>query len=299
MDLRRLTCFATVAETLHFGRAAESLGMSQSAVSTHVRRLEEEVGADLLVRSTRRVALTPAGTELRERLAVALPALEQALTGLDDVAAGRGGRLRLGYVSSASYALLPAAVRTLRHERPGIELVLEPLTTAEQLERIQEGTLDVGIVRDPDPGAPFHPRTVLTEPLVACLPSSHSLAGREAIEPVDLLDDALIGYPRHLMPGYVDLVHAVFGAHAGRVRHAHRVVHQETALGFIAAGEGVGILPAGVRDQLPAAVRALPLLTPLRSRICAVTSRHPSVSPAAAALVAALADAAVDVAAAP
>ena len=171
--------------------------------------------------------------------------------------------------------------------------------TAEQLERIQEGTLDVGIVRDPDPGAPFHPRTVLTEPLVACLPSSHPLAGRETIEPADLLDDALIGYPRHLMPGYVDLVHAVFGAHAGRVRHAHRVVHQETALGFIAAGEGVGILPAGVRDQLPAAVRALPLLTPLRSRICAVTSRHPSVSPAAAALVAALADAAVDVAAAP
>lgn len=285
MELRQLTYFSVVAEELHFGRAAERLHISQPPLSVQIRKLEQELGTPLLLRSTRRVELTPAGAELQARLAQLLPLLHEAVGGLDEVRSGARGRLTAGFVSSASYTLLPASVRRFRTERPQVELRLVPLTSAEQLERIQEGVLDVAIVRDPSRDIPFHRIPLRSERLVACMAADHPLAARARIHPAELLDSPFIGYPRHLMPGYVDLVHSLFDAERQRPRYAQKVIHQETALGFIATGEGISVLPAGVREQLPASIRAVELDTELRSETAAITAGAEPANPAAQAFL--------------
>jgi DNA-binding transcriptional LysR family regulator len=95
----------------------------------------------------------------------------------------------------------------------------------------------------------------------------------------------LIGYPRHLMAGFVDLVHAALAPARAQLRYAHKVVHEETALGFVAAGEGLTVLPETVREQLPASIRAVPIDTELRSRLVAVTAPSGGESSAATAFV--------------
>lgn len=286
MELRQLRYFAVLAEELHFGRAAERLHMSQPPLSVQLRKLEDELGVPLLDRSTRRVELTAAGLELQERLAQVLPMLDDALTGLDEVRAGMRGHVEIGFVSSASYTVLPAAVRRFRELRPHVEPRLTPLTTAEQIERVQEGQLDVAIVRDPSPSELYAVVPLVDERLVVCAPRDHALAAADAgagrVAPADVLEHPLIGYPRHLMPGFVDLVHAALAPARRQLRYAHKVVHQETALGFVAAGEGVTVLPESVREQLPASIRAVELATDLSSRLVAVTA--PGDAPSAAAL---------------
>lgn len=284
MELRQLRYFAVLAEELHFGRAADRLHMSQPPLSVQLRKLEDELGVPLLDRSTRRVELTAAGLELQERLAQVLPMLDDALTGLDEVRAGMRGHVEIGFVSSASYTVLPAAVRMFRELRPHVEPRLSPLTTAEQIERVQEGQLDVAIVRDPSPSELYAVTPLVDERLVVCAPRDHALAagGAGRVAPADVLEHPLIGYPRHLMPGFVDVVHAALAPTRRQLRYAHKVVHQETALGFVAAGEGVTVLPESVREQLPASIRAVELDTDARSRLVAVTA--PGDAPSAAAL---------------
>ncbi len=285
MELRQLRYFAVLAEELHFGRAAERLHMSQPPLSVQLRKLEDELGVPLLDRSTRRVELTAAGLELQQRLAQVLPLLDEALTGLDEVQLGMRGRVSIGFVSSASYTALPAGLRWFREARPHVEPQLLPLTTSEQIERVQEGQLDVGIVRDPAPSALYASTPLRSERLVACVPRDHALAAAELVTPAEVVEHPLIGYPRHLMAGFVDLVHAALAPARRQLRYAHKVVHEETGLGFVAAGEGITVLPETVREQLPASIRAVTIDTELRSQLVAVTAPGGVESAAAAAFV--------------
>lgn len=283
MELRQLEYFLAVAEEEHFGRAARRLHMSQPPLSVQVHKLERELAVTLFDRSSRRVRLTAAGMELARRLSDLLPRLRESVADLDQIQEGVVGSLRVGFVSSASYTLLPSAVRAFRLARPAVRLTLLPMTTAEQVEAVQEGGIDVGIVRDAAEGGPLRCRTLVSESLVVCLASDHPLAGRRRLDPADLADESMIAYPRRLMPGYVDLVREVFAR--GRMpRTVQKVVHQETALGFVAAGEGFTVLPESVRELLPGSIVAVPLRTRIRSGLQIIS--HPDVGLRAPAAVA-------------
>ncbi|MDQ0646377.1 DNA-binding transcriptional LysR family regulator [Microbacterium natoriense] len=273
MELRQLRYFMAVADELHFGRAAQKLHMSQPPLSVQIGRLEREVGTPLFVRSTRRVALTAAGMHLQESARRILDEVDAVRADMRDYVGGLSGQLTAGFVSSANYTVLPEVVRLFRARRPKVSLTLVPLTSGEQFDRLRAGTLDIGIVRDELPrtgvGADsLSTAVVFEERLVACLPAGHALAGRTEASLQDVIAEPMIAYPRALMPGYVDRVTELL-AQAGRMRVVEEVVHQETALGFVAAGVGISILPESVRQLVPPSIAVVPLAGSPTTRLLA------------------------------
>lgn len=255
MDLRQLRYFLAVAEELHFGRAAERLHITQPPLTVAIRQLERELGAALFDRTTRRVTMTPAGVAFRQRVQAAVAELEEAAADVVNVAAGLSGKLQIGFVSSASYTVVPEAIREFRLRLPRVDLALNPLTSGEQVEQILDGHLDVGVIRDPGiiPGLALD--LIQSEALLAVLPEGHPLATNQEISPNQLRDEPMILFPYQLMPGFVTRVTALFHDEGIAPKVAHRIVHQETVLGLVAAGLGISVLPESVRRfQMPGVI---------------------------------------------
>lgn len=295
MELRQLRYFAAVADELHFGRAAARLHMSQPPLSVQVGRLETELGVTLFERSTRRVALTPAGRHLHRRARQVLADADAVREELREFADGLVGDLSVGFVSSANYTVLPGVVQLFRKRRAGVELTLSPLTSGEQLTALRSGALDVAIVRDERASDDFVTDVVFEERFVVCLPAAHPLADRIEVTPADLVDVPMISYPRPLMPGFVDRVTEVLRVDDRSPRVVQEVVHQETALGFVAAGIGMSVLPESVRALVPPSIAVVPLVGSPRTRLLAVRSNRGAAS---AAFVDCLHEAAADLRAA-
>ncbi|WP_102194723.1 LysR family transcriptional regulator [Microbacterium aurantiacum] len=276
MELRQLRYFMAVADELHFGRAAQKLHMSQPPLSVQIGRLEREVGTSLFDRSTRRVQLTPAGRHLQERARRILDEVDTVRADMRDYVEGLAGQLSVGFVSSANYTVLPDVVQLFRSRSAKIALTLVPLTSGEQLERVRDGTLDIGIVRDEDPAAdhassiPLTAEVVFEERLVACLPIGHPLAQRTEVTVDEIVEVPMISYPRSLMPGFVDRVTDALSTAPHPMNVVEEVVHQETALGFVAAGVGASILPESVRQLIPASIAVVPLAGAPKTRLLAV-----------------------------
>ncbi len=296
MELRQLRYFAAVADELHFGRAAEKLHMSQPPLSVQVGHLERELGVALFERTTRQVSLTAAGRHLRERVRALFDDVASIEIDMRQFADGLTGELIAGFVSSANYTVLPGLVPLFRARRPQVELSLIPLTSGEQLDRVRAGTLDVALVRDdvPGEGDDLHAEVVFEERLVACVPAGHALAGRAEVAPADLIDTPHISYPHALMPGFVDRVSAAFAEVPGTRRIVEEVVHQETALGFVAAGVGVSILPESVRQLVPPSIAVVPIAGSPTSRLMAVSPQRPRNPAITASFIQCLRDAAAE-----
>ena len=243
MELRQLRYFVTVAEELHFGRAAARLHISQPPLTVHIKRLEQTVGAALFDRTSRSVQLTAAGTRLYPRALAILDDVDRASAEVGLVAEGQVGQVRLGFVSSASYEVVPLALREMREKHPGISVDVEPLVTGDQLEALMQHRLDLGVVRD----APLHPGldfvTLREERIVAVLPADHRLAQRPDLGPEDLADEPLILFPFTSMPGFVAKALEVFREHGSSPQVVQQVINQENVMGLVAAGVGVSLLP--------------------------------------------------------
>lgn len=248
MELRHIRYFVVVAEECHFGRAAQRLHMAQSPLSQQIKQLESELGVALLTRSTRKVALTPAGECYLERGREILAAVDAAQEEAGRVNAGEVGRLCIGFTGSATYELLPSIARAVRADFPDLTLDLRgEMLTPDQVAALHERTLDIGLLRPPvrDPGLEV---TVLRrEPFVAVLPASHPLAGRGAVRLADLHDERFISYPSH----HRSVVYqAAFDAcvRAGfRPTAVQEVAETSTLVSLVAAGIGVALVPASVQ----------------------------------------------------
>jgi DNA-binding transcriptional LysR family regulator len=204
VELRHLRYFVTVADTLHFGRAAEQLHIAQPPLSQQVRRLEAELGVQLLQRTSRRVDLTDAGrlflVEARRTLAQADRAARVA------VRAQRGelGRLTIGYMASAELTVFPRVLPAFRKRYPDVDLVLQILAPREQFQRLRAGRLDVGFVRLPARDRRLAIVPVFREPLVAVLPEDHTLARQRTVSLRSLRDETFVLFPREHSPAYYD-----------------------------------------------------------------------------------------------
>ncbi len=296
MELRQLRYFLAVAEELHFGRAAEKLHMSQPPLTVQIHRLEKELGAKLFDRSTRRVSLTPTGESFHNRVKAVLEDLEDAVAEIHDVGSGRRGRLRVGFVSSASYTVIPEAVRRFRELQPRIDLVLRPLTSGEQVEELFEDALDLGLIRDPEPAPGLTLEPLLTENLVAVIPERHPLALRQEIIPEDLAEEGLILFPYRLMPGFVSQVLRIFASGVRRPTVIQQAIHQETVVGLVAAGLGISILPESISRFQMAGIVIRPITTGPKTSLLIAQAGRPA--PAAAQFVACLHEAVTAAAAA-
>jgi DNA-binding transcriptional LysR family regulator len=279
MELRQLRYFVAVAEELHFGRAAARLHMSQPPLSAQVRKLENTIGVRLLERSTRRIALTSAGELFYRRAREILNSADAAGEEAREADAGRRGRLRIGFVGSANFTVLPLAVRTFRQARPKVELRLEPLTSSEQVEALHADALDVGLVRLPALGTGLHLETILTEAMVVAVPDNHTLSTRASIKAEDLVGQPMVLFPYQPMPGFVSQVLDIFASLEATPHIVQQAVHHETILGLVAADVGLSILPASATYAPAGGVRFLDIDPSPRSEL-AIATRPDRVLPA-------------------
>jgi DNA-binding transcriptional LysR family regulator len=246
MDIRQLRYFIAVAEELNFTRAAERLHMAQPPLSTQIRSLEDEIGAQLFIRDKRRVYLTPAGQELLGRARAVLDATAQAKTAARHAAQGVIGRLALGYTASSMFTeRLPGAIRRYIGAHPHVELSLREMASLDQLYALRERELDVGILRKPDVSPPdgVTIEPWYRAPLVAAIPKDHALAGRAGIRIKDLRDEALITYPRDAGIGLYWPVMQLC-ADAGFRPHIVREAREPSVMiGLVSAGIGIALVP--------------------------------------------------------
>src|SRR4051812_12566108 len=149
MDLRQLKHFATVAQTLHFGRAAERLGMTQPPLSQSIMALEQEIGASLFVRTKRSVAITPLGAQWLAHVQAVLDGASALPETARRLRNGTAGRLSISFVSTADYSILPALVRRYAAQFPAVEIALTEATSNVQIAGLCEGRGHVGLVIPP------------------------------------------------------------------------------------------------------------------------------------------------------
>ena len=187
MEFRQLEAFVAVATELHFGRAADKLGMAQPTLSELVRRLEREMGTSLLARTTRRVALTGAGSELLERAQAIIDSASDAILAVRRVANDEAGTVRLGVIPTVAPVLAPHVVDALRRHAPDITLDMRRLWPPDLLHAIADGTVDVAIncgsIVDP-PGVVGE--VFCGEGVVVALRNSHPLAERDSVSWTEL-----------------------------------------------------------------------------------------------------------------
>ena len=267
MDLRQLRYFVTVAEELHFGRAARRLAMTQPPLSQQIQALEEEIGVQLFVRTRRSVMLTPAGQqwlpEVRRVLADAgaLPGLAQRL------ARGEVGSLALAFVSTADYGILPDLLRHFRAQHPDVQLQLREATSDVQLEALAEGTIDAGLVIRPQLPVMPHGLSYLPlvrEPLVLAVPDGWRPAGGTSVPQAVALRDAarepLVIFPRRSAPAFYDIITGYYARDGLTPVIAQEAIQMQTIVSLVSAGMGVALVPASLRNLRRTGVSYLTLL---------------------------------------
>jgi DNA-binding transcriptional LysR family regulator len=234
----------TVAEELHFGRAAVRLQMAQPPLSQQIRRLERELGVELFRRNRRHVELTPAGSALLPEAQRTLAASERALAVVAAVAAGASGRLALGFVGSLAHGVLPLLVRELRQRTPEIEIALREANTGQQIDLLRLGLLDAGLVRPPIQAEGIEIEVVGHEPLRAVLPEYHPLAGAPSIRLEALRDEPFVLFPRAIGPGLYDQIVGLCRAAGFSPNVVYESSATATMVAMVEAGVGVCVLPA-------------------------------------------------------
>lgn len=198
MEMHQIRAFVAVAEELHFGRAAERLGMAQPPLSRTIRALEAELGAALFQRTTRTVSLSPAGVALLEPAKHMLATQRAAIDSVRRSSSGEIGRVRFGYSHPSSRRLAAALVVASRRQNPGISFHLESSIYADEgLHRIMDGTLDLALVRWRKRSPLIAGRPVQIERPSVAVPSGHRLARRKTVKVAELADEDFVFLPAH------------------------------------------------------------------------------------------------------
>ncbi|GGR66857.1 LysR family transcriptional regulator [Nocardioides luteus] len=247
MELRHLRYFAAVAETCHFGQAAAQLHIAQPALSQAIRQLESELDVTLFTRTTRQVSLTPAGEFLRTEATRVLAAVDDSVRGVRRIGAGRHGLVRLGLTGTASFSHLPGIARVVKRELPEVALEIHAdLLTPAQCERLQNGALDLGVLRPPAVGEGLSLRTLEVEPLALAIPADHRLAVEPVVALADLRTEPFVAYSARDSAVNEAVLRSC--REAGFVpRREHEAPSTAVLLALVAAGLGVAIVPASVR----------------------------------------------------
>lgn len=247
MELRHLRSFLAVAEELHFGRAAARLHISQPPLSQQIRRLEDEIGARLFLRTKRRVELTPAGRAFLAEARQAIASADRAVGAAQRAARGELGELVIGYITSATYGPLPDVIRMFRKRLPEVELKLRNLRSVHQSQALLDRRIDVGLVRPHAADSRIVYEALWRERVVVALPSDHPLAHGTAVDIADLATDIFLIAPAEDTAAFHDEVFALCRKAGFTPRVEEGVPDVQAALALVAAGLGINPVAATVQ----------------------------------------------------
>ncbi|OSN02568.1 hypothetical protein AU490_01200 [Lonsdalea populi] len=249
MEFSQLRHFLAVARTLHFGKAAEELGMAQPHLSRVIARLEAELGTSLFLRTSRKVQLTNAGEVFRLE-ALELVRGEQRAKGLARAASAQGKHiLRIGFVSAALYYLLPAMLRELRATHADVNTELIEASTQEQLILLSGGDIDIGLGHPPVE----QPDRIVNELLFrdhfdALLPSEHDLASKPFVSFSQLAANPFVLFPEKQGPVLFAAIRDLCRLAGHPMNTAQTATRLHSQCSLIAAGLGVGLAPVQSRS---------------------------------------------------
>jgi DNA-binding transcriptional LysR family regulator len=262
MELRHLRYFVAVAESRSFRLAAERILITQPAITRQIHDLEAELGVELFVRTAWGVTLTPAGELFLRETRTALGVLNSAMRSARQVASGKQGRLRIGFVEHAGWtSLVPEVFNRFRQAAPDVGLELLPLDTPEQLAALMADRLDGGFVYifDTLPDG-FAAIPIQDGGVVVAVPEQWALATTQSVSARELNGKPIIGFPRPIDPAYYDLL-------IGKCREAgltldvvQEVATESASLSLVSLGVGAAIVNAGNRARPPARARFIDFL---------------------------------------
>lgn len=243
MELRHLRYFVAVAEELNFTRAAARLRTAQPSFSQQIRDLEAEIGAELLTRTKRHVALTEAGRVFLDEARLTLAQAQRAVAMARRAAHVGDRRMTIGFLPAAEVKIFPAMLTYMRARFPDLNLVFNSLTTAEQIEALLRQEIDVGFLRLPVGDQALSWEVVLQERLVAVLPADHPVAEKEALSAGDLAEVPFLRVMARHAGNLSDAVEGFFRAHRVEPNAVQEVENILTLMSLIGMGVGFSLLP--------------------------------------------------------
>lgn len=261
MELRHLQHFIAVAEELNFTRAADRIHIVQSALSTSIRSLEQELQTPLLVRSTRQVQLTPAGRAFLERAREALRVIEGGRETVAEIAGLRRGSLCIGTVHSLPAFLdLPSLIASYHATNPAIEVRMQQGDTPSLLEALRRGRMDLAFLPLLDPPDDIIARVVACEDLVVVSPPNHILTNRPAVLLEELREFSFVDFD--VGWGTRSLIDEAFQQVGVARRTAFDVTDVETVVDLVSRGLGIALLPETVAASRQPKITVTPLAEP-------------------------------------
>jgi DNA-binding transcriptional LysR family regulator len=261
-ELRHLVYFVEVCRQLHFRRAAEVLAIAQPALSRQIAQLEQAVGAQLFVRSKRRVELTPAGRVFAERIEPVLKSLSAAGRELRELAEGERGHVRVAFTGLAMATVLPGILREFNRRFPGIRLELNESPTSAQRRALEAGELGCGFFNPDAPAPPasgLRTRLLLRERNGVLLPAGHPLAKEGGLKLKDLAGTPFVLFPRSHNPGFYDRIIAACASAGMTPQIAEEIWPRANSIGLVRAGLGVTFITPSEAKNLPSDVVFRPL----------------------------------------
>ena len=259
MDIRQLECFVAVAEELHFRRAGERLGLSQSALSERVSALEHELGARLFFRTTRQVSLTQAGSEFVQDAKRILADIERAVSNVRHTAESDLRHIRVSGVDEAISMLLPKALLAFRRTDPKVHVqVLETSSSEQHSQELIGHRTDVAFVRTPQQDDFITSELLHRQPVLVVLADTNPLSSSASLSASDIANQPIVGYPKHARPILHEALWSGFRKIGAQPNIVCEIIDKSTMLQFVAQGLGIALAPAWVRNIAPPRVSFVP-----------------------------------------
>lgn len=242
MELRHIRYFLVLAEELNFSRAAERLHIAQPPLSRQIQELEDEIGARLFNRTKRQVELTNAGKVFLKRAHQILDQVEQACISTRLSSTGKEGEFRIGF-NGAIQDLIPT-LKKYREQFPQVGIILRQMSTAEQIEALNENRIDIGVLSGPVDNHKIQVNPLKKVPFKVALPEGHPLASKQAIYIRDLADETFIITPKSAGPLYYDTFMSVFQEVGFTPKMTIQAHDLHTVLALVAANMGITLIPS-------------------------------------------------------
>lgn len=249
MELRHLLYFKTVAEELHFTKAATKLFISQPPLSRQIKELEQELGLQLFTRNNKQVTLTDAGKYFKSEVDAIFAKLEESKSIARQIHLSASGELKIGYISSVYQSYLAEILKAMRQEFPYIKTGLFEMPTISQIEALEQGRLDVGILRAPILSEKLVVKTLFFDPFIVVIPLSEQTFNTNK-ELADFLKKSpFIFFNKEFAPHYNHKLIEI----CKRMQFAPDITHEannvHSILQLVEAGLGVSILPLSLKRQ--------------------------------------------------
>jgi DNA-binding transcriptional LysR family regulator len=279
LELRHLRYFLTVANELHFSKAAEKLYITQPALSRQIKQLEDHLGTELFARDKRNVSLTRVGEYLKSETSYLFNHLEFVKQNIRHLEKGDEGELRIGFVGSAMQSVIPGLLKEIDQQSPGIHTILTELPNQEQIDRIRNDQLDIGFIRTMRLPEDLNKLDVFEEAFCLVLPADHRLNRSNFTSVKDLEEEQFILFSSQYSHGYYDKIMSIFEDQGFSPKVAHESVHANTIFRLVENNLGIGIVPSSLKRGFDLDIKFIELTEiPQRTTLSAIwktESRNP------------------------